>query len=76
MVRSLMDAATKPEYFPEWFNTGVLYSDLTLARMYPVDQAKHLFGMTWFWPWLAPTSATALTDSENWYWVNRARWRR
>ena len=75
MVRSLMDAATKLDYFPEWFNTGVLYSDLTLfARTYPVEQAKHLFGMTWLWPWLAPDPAlTALTDSENWYWgVNRA----
>ena len=30
MVRALMEAATTQDYFPEWFNTGVLYSDLTL----------------------------------------------
>jgi hypothetical protein len=70
MVRSLMDAAAKQDYFPEWFNSGVLYSELTLfARTYPSEQAKHMFGMSWLWPWLAPDPAlTALTDSENWYW--------
>jgi hypothetical protein len=77
MVSSLMDAATKQDYFPEWFNTGVLYSDLTLfARTYPQDQARHMFGISWLWPWLAPDPAptppakslTTLTDMENWYW--------
>ena len=75
MVRSLMDAATKQDYFPEWFNSGVLYSELTLfARTYPPEQSEHMFGMSWLWPWLAPDPALmALTDSENWYWgVNRA----
>ena len=77
MVRALMEAATTQDYFPEWFNTGVLYSDLTLfARTYPPEQSRHLFGMTWLWPWLEPEpepappakSTTTLTDPENWYW--------
>jgi hypothetical protein len=77
MVKALMDAATTQDYYPEWFNTGVLYSDLTLfARTYPPEQSRHLFGMTWLWPWLEPEpepapparSTTTLTDPENWYW--------
>ncbi len=66
----MMDAATKLDYFPEWFNSGVLYSELTLwARTYPVEQSKHMFGMTWLTPWLAPDAElTRLADPENWYW--------
>ncbi|HEY7106666.1 MAG TPA: hypothetical protein VH986_09700 [Acidimicrobiia bacterium] len=70
MVRSMMEAATKLDYFPEWFNSGVLYSELTLwARTYPVEQSKHMFGMSWLTPWLAPDSEQErLADPENWYW--------
>ena len=43
MVRALMEAATTQDYFPEWFNTGVLYSDLTL---FAVDLSARAVGVT------------------------------
>jgi hypothetical protein len=77
MVRTLMDVATSQDYFPEWFNTGTLYSDLGFfSRGYPPEQSRHMFGMSYISPYLVPDpppappakSITTLANVQNWYW--------
>jgi len=72
----LMQAATKLDYFPEWFFTGSGYSDLGLvARGYPTEQSEHAFGLSFIYPWTtednpAPPEVPYATkvDPLNWYW--------
>ncbi|HEY7106663.1 MAG TPA: hypothetical protein VH986_09685 [Acidimicrobiia bacterium] len=72
----LMQAATKLDYFPEWFFTGSGYSDLGLvARGYPTEQSAHAFGISFIPPWVEPETPPAgqesyadQVDPLNWYW--------
>jgi hypothetical protein len=72
----LMQAASKLEYFPEWFFTGSGYSDLGLvARSYPTEQSQHTFGLSFIPPWVEPDTPAGQTISYtdqvnplNWYW--------
>jgi hypothetical protein len=77
MTKSLMEQATKQEWFPEWFMTGTGFADIgLLARTYPSDQYSHAFGMSILSPWVTPDPtppppAQSLTDEINplnWYW--------
>ncbi|MEX1008721.1 MAG: hypothetical protein WD271_12870 [Acidimicrobiia bacterium] len=74
MTRSLMDNATKQEWFPEWFFTGTVFHDLALlARSYPVEQSSHAFGISNVSPWVYPNPAAANTldgtkERLDWYW--------
>ena len=73
MTSALMKQATQQQYFPEWFFTGSLFSDLPLfARGYPTDQTAHAFGLTQGVPPLPPTLAgkeyTGAPGALNWYW--------
>jgi hypothetical protein len=44
---SLMEAADKQDWTPEWFHSGFGYSDLAiLARAFPTTQSKHYFGLS------------------------------
>ncbi|MEX1006280.1 MAG: hypothetical protein WD271_00365 [Acidimicrobiia bacterium] len=77
MTRAVLDNATKQEWFPEWFMTGMVYQDFALlARSYDTQQFAHAFGITNFFPYTLPeptpppgqkTNAT-LADQLNWYW--------
>ena len=75
-VQALQEAATKQEYFPEWFFTGASYQDIgILDRAWPAEQAKHAFGISFINPWTEPDpkpptglSATEKLDPINWYW--------
>jgi hypothetical protein len=72
----LMQAATKLDYFPEWFFTGSGYSDLGLvARGYPTEQSQHAFGLSFIYPWTEPDTPAppevpyaTKVNPLNWYW--------
>jgi hypothetical protein len=77
MSNALMNDATKQEWFPEWFYTGTVFSDLALlARQYPSEQYAHGFGISNVSPWVLPEptpappakSITVLMNPLNWYW--------
>jgi hypothetical protein len=74
MTRSLMENATKQEWFPEWFFTGTVFHDLALlARTYPTEQSSHAFGISNVSPWVYPDPAAANTldgvkERLDWYW--------
>ncbi len=74
MTKSLMENATKQEWFPEWFLTGTVFQDLAiLARGYPAEQSAHAFGISNVSPWVYPDPAlTVLSDGVaqrlDWYW--------
>jgi hypothetical protein len=73
-VQAVMEAASKQEYFPEWFFTGASYQDIgILARNYPPEQGRHAFGISFIAPATKPNEGTVdLTDPGtgvlNWYW--------
>jgi hypothetical protein len=69
-VQTLMETASKQDYFPEWFFTGASYQDIgILARNYPPDQSQHAFGISFINPSTKPDPATeARTDAVTWYW--------
>ena len=75
-VQALQEAATKQEYFPEWFFTGASYQDIgILDHAWPAEQARHTFGISFINPWTEPDpkpptglSATDKLDPVNWYW--------
>jgi hypothetical protein len=77
MTKAVLDNATKQEWFPEWFMTGMVYQDFALlARSYDTQQFAHAFGITNFFPYTLPEPTpppgqktnAALTDQLNWYW--------
>jgi hypothetical protein len=77
MNSALMAEATKQEWFPEWFFTGAVYSDIgILARLLPKDQSVHAFGISFLSPYteLDPPPPppdlplSTKTDVLNWYW--------
>jgi hypothetical protein len=77
MNKALMDNATKQEWFPEWFFTGAVYSDIgVLSRALPTDQSVHAFGLSFLTPFteLDPPPPppqlplSTLIDPSNWYW--------
>jgi hypothetical protein len=81
MNQNLMKEATKQEWFPEWFFTGAVYADIgILSRLYPTDQSRHAFGISFLSPFTEPDPPPApgqvplstLVDgpnaSLNWYW--------
>jgi hypothetical protein len=69
-VQALMEAASKQDYFPEWFFTGASYQDIgILVRNYPPEQAQHAFGISFIPPSTKPDPETeATTDFVTWYW--------
>jgi hypothetical protein len=77
MNSALMKEATKQEWYPEWFFTGAVYSDIgILARTLPTEQSVHAFGLSFLTPFteLDPPPPppqlplSTLTNSLNWYW--------
>ena len=74
MNGSLMRQATSQGWFPEWFFTGALYTDIgILVRSMPKEQTLHAFGISSLWPF-TDVDAPALAASNekvnlfNWYW--------
>ena len=77
MNKSMMEQATKQEWYPEWFFTGTVFQDVgVLGRQYPAEQASHAFGISSLSPYVSPDptppppqkSLSVLTNSQNWYW--------
>lgn len=77
MNKTMMESATKQEYYPEWFFTGAIYADIgLLARNYPPEQSAHAFGLSFLAPYTYPDplppppakSLSVLTNPLNWYW--------
>jgi hypothetical protein len=74
---ALTAAASKLDYFPEWFAPGMGYFDIPLlTRMSPVEQTKHLFGISFLPTQVDPDpvppppalSFTQQVDPVTWYW--------
>ena len=77
MNAALMKEATKQEWFPEWWFTGAIYTDIgILARGLPTEQSSHAFGISFLSPYteLDPVPPppdlplSTKTDVLNWYW--------
>jgi hypothetical protein len=70
MASALMTAASKQDWFPEWFLTGAGYVDLALfGRGYDQTQAVHMFGIATLPPWYtALTNTTGVSNPLPWYW--------
>ncbi len=77
MNGALMKEATKQEWYPEWFFTGSVYSDIgILVRSLPTEQSMHAFGLSFLTPFteLDPPPPppqlplSTLTNALNWYW--------
>ncbi len=53
MVGALTKQATAQEWFPEWAESGLTYTDLDYyARQYDQEQWAHAFGPVWFVPYV------------------------
>ena len=69
MVGALTKQATAQEWFPEWAESGLTYTDLDYyARQYDQQQWAHTFGPVWFVPHVEGGTKDAILDFFQWYW--------
>jgi hypothetical protein len=75
MTKAMMEEGVKQDWYPEWWQTGFTYIDLSFfASTYPPEQAAHMFGLSLQAPYVeADTDPTVKALSQNtapldWYW--------
>jgi hypothetical protein len=74
MITTMMQEATRQDWYPEWFSTGVGYFDFQpFTSGYPPEQASQMFGLALLSPYLTPDPDPAVaaisgaTAPVNWY---------
>jgi hypothetical protein len=74
MIKTMMEEASRQDWYPEWFSTGVGYFDFQpFTSSYPPEQASQMFGLALLSPYLTPDADPAVaaisgaTAPINWY---------